>query len=247
MAPTAKPRWTLWPTPPTLPLRAHSRAEPPRERSSAASMLASKPMSAAVPIPSITIPKEIPANLSEAAKPGSFEGRGMSGAEVFAKLCVEEELAALFCCPGNYTVINAMAAAGVPAYGGRTEGAMCAAADGFSRVTCEVTACSGTEGPGFTHMIMNIASAHAARTPLLVLASNMQIAGDDREAFIQTGYQQPITSGMKKYGKRLTAPNRVWEYGAYAFRKLRSGVPGPVHVDFAGEVARARFTDSSKL
>ena len=62
----------------------------------------------------------------------------------------------------------------------------------------------------------------------------MQIAGDDREAFIQTGYQQPITTGMKKYGKRLTAPDRVWEYGAYAFRNLKSGVPGPVHLDFPG-------------
>ena len=198
-------------------------------------------------IPSIVIPKEIPDSMNEAAKPGSFEGQGMTGAEVFARLCKEEELAALFCCPGNYTVINAIAAAGVPSFGGRTEGAMCAAADGFSRATGEVTACSGTEGPGLTHMIMNIAAAAAARTPLLVLASNMQIAGDDREAFIQTGYQQPITTGMKKYGKRLIAPDRVWEYGAYAFRNLKSGVPGPVHLDFPGEVARARFSDPAKL
>ncbi len=196
-------------------------------------------------IPSIQIPREVPATLSESPKAGTFEGRGMTGAEVFAKLCKDEELAAMFCCPGNYTVINAIAAAGIPAYGGRTEGAMCAAADGFSRVTGEVTACSGTEGPGFTHMIMNIASAAAARTPLLVLASNMQIAGDDREAFIQTGYQQPTTTGMKKYGKRLIAPNRVHEYGAYAFRNLKSGIPGPVHLDFPGEVARARFTDAA--
>ncbi|MEX2112537.1 MAG: thiamine pyrophosphate-binding protein [Pirellulales bacterium] len=201
----------------------------------------------ATSIPSITIPKEIPDSVNEAPKPGSFEGQGMTGAEVFAQLCKQEELAALFCCPGNYTVINAIAAAGVPAFGGRTEGAMCAAADGFSRATGEVTACSGTEGPGLTHMIMNIAAAAAARTPLLVLASNMQIAGDDREAFIQTGYQQPITTGMKKYGKRLIAPDRVWEYGGYAFRNLKSGVPGPVHLDFPGEVARARFTDPTKL
>ena len=198
-------------------------------------------------IPTIRIPKEIPANLSEPPKVGSFEGRGMTGAEIFAKLCKDEDLAALFCCPGNYTVINAIAAAGVPSYGGRSEGAMCAAADGFSRVTGEATACSGTEGPGFTNMIMNIAAANAARTPLLVLASNMQIAGDDREAFIQTGYQQPITTGMKKYGKRLIAPDRVWEYGAYAFRNMKSGVPGPVHLDFPGEVARARFTDPANL
>src|ERR1035438_8718740 len=59
-------------------------------------------------IPTISIPKEIPATLSEAPKVGSFEGRGMTGAEVFAKLCKEEDLAAMFCCPGNYTVINAI-------------------------------------------------------------------------------------------------------------------------------------------
>jgi thiamine pyrophosphate-dependent acetolactate synthase large subunit-like protein len=202
---------------------------------------------AAPPIASIKIPAEVEATLKEPAKVLSFEGRGLTGAEVFAKLCKEEGLEALFCAAGNYTVINALAAAGIPTYGGRTEGNMCAAADGFSRVTGEVAACSGTEGPGFLHMIMNIAQASAARQPLLVLASNMQISGDDRETFVQTFYQQPVTEGMKKYGKRLTAPNRVWEYGAYAFRHLKTGVPGPVHLDFPGEVARARFTDPATL
>ncbi len=187
------------------------------------------------------------ASLAEDPSPGAFEGQGMSGAEVFARLCSQEQLAALFCCPGNYTVINALAAAGIPSYGGRTEGSMCAMADGFARASGEVSACSGTEGPGFTHMIMNIAAAHRARTPLLVLASNMQIAGDDREAFIQTGYQQPHTEGIRKYGKRLIDPGRVHEYGAYAFRHLKTGVPGPVHLDFPAEVARARFTSPSEL
>ena len=200
-----------------------------------------------VKLPSIRIPADFTDSLAEAAAPGKFEGRGMSGAEVFANLCVKEELAGLFCCPGNYTVINALAAAGIPTYGGRTEGSMCAMADGFSRATGEVVATSGTEGPGFTNMIMNIAAANAARTPLLVLASNMTIAGEDREAFIQTVYQQPTTVGMRKYGKRLIAPDRVHEYGAYAFRHLKSGVPGPVHLDFPAEVARARFKDPSEL
>lgn len=200
-----------------------------------------------VTIPSIRIAPDFLKSMDEAPKPGEFSGRGMSGAEVFAQVCAKEELAALFCCPGNYTVINALAAAGIPAYGGRSEGSMCAMADGFSRATGQVTATSGTEGPGFTNMIMNIAAANAARTPLLVLASNMQIAGDDREAFIQTGYQQPLTTGIKKYGKRLIDPSRVHEYGGVAFRELKSGVPGPVHLDFPAEVARARFKDPSDL
>ena len=206
-----------------------------------------KLFAATTPIPSIRVPKEIPETLGEKPQIGSFEGKGMTGAEVFARACKEEDLAALFCCPGNYPVIQAISAAGIPSYGGRSEGSMTSAADGFSRVTGEVTACSGTEGPGFTNMIMNIAVAHRARTPLLVLASNVTIAADDREYFIQTGYQQPTTEGLKKYGKRLIAPDRIHEYAAYAFRHLKTGVPGPVHLDFPGEIVRARFTEPSQL
>ena len=192
----------------------------------------------------ISIPEDIPRTLGEAPDPAEFP---MNGAQVFARACAHEGLKALFCAPGNYQVINAIAAEGIPTYGGRTEGSMCAAADGFTRVTGEVAACSGTEGPGFTNMIMNIGAANAARTPLLVLASNMTVGGDDTERGIQRGYQQPTTVGMKKYGKRLITPNRVYEYAAYAFRHLRSGVPRPVHLDFTGEVARAQFDTPDDL
>jgi thiamine pyrophosphate-dependent acetolactate synthase large subunit-like protein len=198
-------------------------------------------------IPSIRIADAIKKSLEEEPAAATFEGRGMTGAEVFANLCKQEGLAALFCCPGNYTIINALAAVGIPSYGGRTEGSMCAMADGFSRSTGEVTATSGTEGPGFTHMIMNIAAANSARTPLLVLASNMTLAGEDREAFIQHSYQQPTTQGLRKYGKRIIDPARVHEYGAYAFRNLKSGVPQPVHLDFPAEVTRARFKAPTEL
>ncbi len=177
-------------------------------------------------------------------KPASFP---MRGAQVFAKVCKEEGLGALFCCPGNYGVINAIAEEGIPTYGGRTEGSMCAAADGFARVTGEVAACSGTEGPGFTNMIMNIAAANAARSPVLVLASNKSIADEDSERGIQTAYQQPTTEGMRKYGKRLIDPVRTYEFAAYAFRNLKTGVPRPVHLDFPQEVAGKQFKDASEL
>ena len=195
----------------------------------------------------IRIPEEIPRTQTEPAKPGSFEGNGMTGAQVFARACREEGLAALFCCPGNYTIINAIAAEGIPSFGGRTEESMCAAADGFIRLTGEIAATSGTEGPGFTNMIMQISAANACRTPLLVLASNVRLTNEDRESGIQMQLQQPITSVMKKYGKRLITANRVHEYAGYAFRALKTGVPGPVHLDFPGEVANARFKDASEL
>ncbi len=198
-------------------------------------------------IPTIRIPKAVDESLAAPIHRPSFSGKGMTGAQVFANLCKDEDLAALFCAAGNYSIINAIAEAGIPCYGGRTEGGMCAAADGFCRVTGEVAACSGTEGPGLTHMIMNIGSAHFANSPLLVLASNANLKSEDNQKGIQFMYQQPITEGLKKYGKRITAPNRVYEYGAHAFRQLKSGVPDVVHLDFPAEVAAELFPDSSKL
>ena len=124
---------------------------------------------------------------------------------------------------------------------------MAHAADAFIRVTGEIAVASGTEGPGFTDMICAIACANAARTPLLIVASNMSIGAEDTEGGIQLGYQQPTTEGLKKYGKRLIIPRRVHEYAAYAFRQLRSGVPKPVHLDFPAEVASARFKDATEL
>lgn len=207
----------------------------PSARSSAATSAEAKP---------IKVPDEFALASSTPARKAEFP---MSGAQVFARACVEEGLAALFCCPGNYSVVNALALEGVPTYSGRHEGAMCHAADAFIRVTGEIAAASGTEGPGFTDMICAIAAANAARTPLLVLASNMSLFTEDTEAGIQLAYQQPTTEGLRKYGKRLITPSRVHEYAAYAFRQLRSGMPRPVHIDFPSEVYRAQFKSPADL
>ena len=203
---------------------------------------------AAASVESNEKPIKVPDEFVAAAKATPVKAAfPMSGAQVFARVCKEEGLAALFSCPGNYNVVNAIAQEGIPTYSGRHEGAMAHAADAFCRITGEVAAASGTEGPGFTNMICAIAAANAARSPVLVLASNMSLYTEDTEAGIQLGYQQPTTEGLKKYGKRLITPARVHEYAAYAFRQLRSGVPRPVHIDFPSEVYRAQFKTPGDL
>jgi len=199
---------------------------------------------AAAQTPPITIPAEFAA--ATATQPVAFQFP-MTGAQVFARACKEEGVAALFACPGNYSVVHAIASTGIPSFGGRHEGSMAHAADAFIRITGELAIASGTEGPGFTDMICAIACANAARTPLLIVASNMSMNQEDTESGIQLGYQQPTTEGLKKYGKRLIIPRRVHEYAGYAFRQLRSGVPKPVHLDFPSEVAAARFKDATEL
>src|SRR5260370_24624295 len=122
--------------------------------------------------PPIPIPAEFAAAKAAPLQKVDFP---MNGAQLFARACKEEGVAALFCCPGNYGVIHAIAATGIPAFGGRHEGSMAHAADAFIRVTGELAVCSGTEGPGFTDMICAIACANAARTPLLVVCSHLSM------------------------------------------------------------------------
>ena len=55
----------------------------------------------------------------------------MTGAQVFARACRDEGVAALFCCPGNYGVVHALASIGVLTFSGRHEGSMTHAADAF--------------------------------------------------------------------------------------------------------------------
>ena len=93
----------------------------------------------------ISVPKEI---LEQVDAPLPEIDFPMTGADVFGRACKEEGLAALFCCPGNYDVTHSIRHHGIPAYSGRHEGSMCHAADAFIRVSGEIAAASGTEGPG---------------------------------------------------------------------------------------------------
>src|SRR5258705_1520600 len=214
----------------------------------AATMIGTAKVSLASDAPDGARPIKIPDEFALAANaPLKKADFPMTGAEVFARVCKEEGLSALFCCPGNYNIQNAIALEGIPTSSGRHEGSMCHAADAFTRITGEIAAASGTEGPGFSDMICAIASANGARSPVLVLASNMSLRDEDTESGIQLQYQQPATEGLKKYGKRLITPSRIHEYAAYAFRQLRSGVPRPVHLDFPSEVYRASFKSPSEL
>ena len=61
---------------------------------------------AAATVAPIRVPAEFAA--AKAAPPVTFEFP-MTGAQVFARACKEEGVAALFACPGNYPVIHALA------------------------------------------------------------------------------------------------------------------------------------------
>ena len=60
-----------------------------------------KPASKVTGIPSIRIPKAVDDSLNASPRRADFSGEGMTGAQVFANLCKDEGLPALFCAAGS--------------------------------------------------------------------------------------------------------------------------------------------------
>src|SRR5262245_57479004 len=81
----------------------------------AATMLGAPKSAAAGEAPDVAAqPIKIPDEFAQATKvPPKKAEFPMTGAEVFARVCKEEGLGALFCCPGNYNIQNAIALEGL--------------------------------------------------------------------------------------------------------------------------------------
>ena len=73
---------------------------------------------------------------------------------------------------GNFTVTNALHAAGATFYSARHEGGAVMMADGYARACGKVGVVSIHQGPGFTNTLTGLTEAAKSRTPLLVLAAD---------------------------------------------------------------------------
>ena len=73
---------------------------------------------------------------------------------------------------GNFTITNALHAAGAAFYSARHEGGAIMMADGYTRACGKVGVVSVHQGPGFTNTLTGLTEAAKNRTPLLVLAAD---------------------------------------------------------------------------
>jgi acetolactate synthase-1/2/3 large subunit len=112
-------------------------------------------------------------------------------------------------------------------------------ADGWSRVTGEPGACLFTLGPGVTNAVTGAFVASLAGTPVVVMAAGVSTDRYDMGAIQdldQLGVMRPVT----KWAARVLEVTRVAEYVAAAFRRARSGRPGPVFLEFPANVLAAK-------
>ncbi len=202
----------------------------------------------ALPDPEIALAPEFAA--SRVAPLPHFEWP-LSAANVFAMCCKAEGLAAFIHCPGNYTIQNALAEAGIPSYSGRHDGAMGHACDAFYRVSGEIAAINAQYGGCIAMGTSPFVIADGASSPILILSGGGRVAAEDtgraKGMVAGTWRDQWITTGVTKWGKTIVSADRIWEHTSEAFRQMKTGIPKSVHLVFPSDIPSASVASAEEL
>ena len=112
------------------------------------------------------------------------------------------------------------------------------AADGYSRATGRIGVCVGTSGPAGTNMVTGLYTAMADSVPILTITGQVAVDQLDREGFQAVDIAEIVRPVVKK-SYMVTQPDQLPWVFREAFQIMRSGRPGPVHIDLPLDVQLA--------
>src|ERR1700755_1447715 len=112
------------------------------------------------------------------------------------------------------------------------------AADGYSRATGRIGVAVGTSGPAGTNMVTGLYTAMADSIPILTITGQVPLAQLDREGFQAVDIAEIVRPVVKK-SYLVSQPDQLPWVFRRAFQIMRSGRPGPVHIDLPIDVQLA--------
>ncbi|HEY4442297.1 MAG TPA: thiamine pyrophosphate-binding protein, partial [Candidatus Elarobacter sp.] len=112
------------------------------------------------------------------------------------------------------------------------------AAEGYTRARAgKIGVCIGTSGPAGTNMVTGLYSAFADSVPILCITGQAPRAKLHKEDF-QAIDVAAITAPVTKWSVTVMEGAQVPYVFRKAFQLMRSGRPGPVHIDLPIDVQR---------
>ncbi len=111
------------------------------------------------------------------------------------------------------------------------------AAEGYNRASGKVGVCVGTSGPAGTNMVTGLYSAFADSTPILCItgqAPRDKLHKEDFQAIDVAAITRPVTKWSVMVMEAAQVP---WAF-RQAFQIMKSGRPGPVHIDLPLDVQK---------
>lgn len=165
----------------------------------------------------------------------------ITGAELFVKALLSENVDTLFAYPGGQAIDLFHVLYGVEELDvilPRHEQGLIHAADGYARSTGKVGVCLVTSGPGATNLVTGIATANYDSVPLVCFTGQVPTYLMGKEAFQEVDIVG-ITRSICKYAVTVRRREDLANEIKKAFGIARSGRPGVVVVDLPKDVQQA--------
>lgn len=169
----------------------------------------------------------------------------INGSQILAKALIQKGVDTMYYLMGGpmIDVEKACIAENIRSIDVRHEQAAAMMAQAHSRVSNRPGVCIAASGPGTTNLVTGVANAFADCVPLIALGGSSPVVNYNMGAFQeidQVGVMRPIT----KWSERVYNARRIPEYLDMAFRQAYNGKPGPVYLDFPGDVLYKKVEES---
>jgi acetolactate synthase I/II/III large subunit len=114
-------------------------------------------------------------------------------------------------------------------------------ADAYARLSHKPGVCECPSGAGPLYSVPGIAEANASSVPVILITSDIPLAGEGKQTITELDCQGLFRS-ITKWSSVLKSVHKIPETIRRAFRIATSGRPGAVHLAFPEEVLTGGFT-----
>lgn len=168
----------------------------------------------------------------------------LTGSEILAKSLKNEGTDILFFLMGGPMLLAEASCIkeGIRPLDVRHEQAAALMGQAYSRLLQKPSVCMAASGPGVINLTTGIANALVDCTPVVAIGGSSPIGQFGRQVFQEID-QLAIMRGCTKWADRVYNLKRIPEQVNAAFQKAMTGKPGPVYLDFPGDILYAKIPE----
>lgn len=169
----------------------------------------------------------------------------LTGSEILAKCLKKEGIEDLFFIMGGPMLLAEATCVkeGIRMIDVRHEQAAAFMCQAYSRLLQKPSVCMAASGPGVTNLITGIANALVDCCPVVAIGGSSPISQFGRQVFQELD-QVELMRGCTKHVDRIHNLRRIPQQVNFAIQKAMSGKPGPVYLDFPGDILYQKIEES---
>ncbi|MDA8048500.1 MAG: thiamine pyrophosphate-binding protein [Rhodospirillales bacterium] len=170
----------------------------------------------------------------------------LTGSEILARCLRKEGTEHLFFIMGGPMLLAEATCIkeGIRMIDVRHEQAAAFMAEAYSRLLQKPGVCMAASGPGVTNLITGVANALIDCAPVVAIGGSSPIGQFGRQVFQEID-QVRLMRGCTKHVDRVHNLKRIPQQVNFAFQKSIAGKPGPVYLDFPGDILYQKIDESA--